>query len=594
MARTNSSKAAQAKELCRQLKPVIGKQADRIWQAFVAENSTGKDQIIEYLELLAAKHFHGALDDDGPTLLPPDRQEAEGEYSLGTVTYNGKLLHPFGLREGEFIQHTGIFGRSGAGKTNLGFLLVQKLIERGKPVIIFDWKKNFRDMINMPGFEDVAVYTVGHSTSPLKFNPLIPPPGTNPKTWLKKLISVVAHAYLLGNGVFSVFQKTIDQVYRDAGVYDGSVDRWPTFRDVLDALHNKQMSGREAGWATSALRALSSLCFGEMDTLVNQGHQDLSTLFKRPVILELDALTQSDKVFFVQALLLWIHHQRLAAPVRERFELAVMIEEAHQILSGERRSLLGGQSVMELTFREIRELGVGLILADQLPSQISTPALANTYTTICFNLKHRSDVGAMNQAMLLKDDQKDLLGRLKLGEAIVRLQGRGKGPFTIHVPEFKINKGSVTDVDVRYRMSQLGLLSVRKQSIEKRPPSHQHLSRDMLTPGQQHLDAESEPAHPDRYDASPAAMTVQNSDLTRARAFLKDVQRYPDNGVAERYKRLGLSVRQGQKIKNQLVDDGLIMEQVQTTRIGKLRVIRLTEQAELELSEHGDSHTESE
>jgi phosphatidylserine/phosphatidylglycerophosphate/cardiolipin synthase-like enzyme len=38
------------------------------------------------------------------------------------------------------------------------------------------------------------------------------------------------------------------------------------------------------------------------------------------VILELDALTQSDKVFFTQALLLWIHHLRMTEARREHFK----------------------------------------------------------------------------------------------------------------------------------------------------------------------------------------------------------------------------------------------------------------------------------
>ncbi len=201
MATSDQNKVARVRDLCRQLKPVIGEQADRIWMAYVAENDVGKEQILEYLELLAAKHFQGVLDADGPGLIPPTADGADGDYALGTVNYNGKDLHPFGLREEEWTQHVGVFGRSGAGKTNLGFLLVQQLVRRGKPVMIFDWKRNYRDLLELPGFEGMAVYTIGRPVAPLWFNPLIPPQGTNPRTWLKKLIAVIAHAYLLGNGV---------------------------------------------------------------------------------------------------------------------------------------------------------------------------------------------------------------------------------------------------------------------------------------------------------------------------------------------------------------------------------------------------------
>lgn len=98
------------------------------------------------------------------------------------MTYNEQNLYPFGLREHEMIEHVGIFGRSGAGKTNLGFLLVQQLVRAGKPVLILDFKRNYRDLLALPGFENMAVYTIGRSVAPLSFNPLIPPPGTSPQT----------------------------------------------------------------------------------------------------------------------------------------------------------------------------------------------------------------------------------------------------------------------------------------------------------------------------------------------------------------------------------------------------------------------------
>jgi hypothetical protein len=50
---------------------------------------------------------------------------------------------------------------------------------------------------------------------------------------------------------------------------------------------------------------------------------------------------------------------------------------------------------MEITFREIREFGESLIILDQHPSQISLPALGNTYCSICMNLKHKTDINAM-------------------------------------------------------------------------------------------------------------------------------------------------------------------------------------------------------
>ncbi|MBI1826580.1 MAG: DUF87 domain-containing protein [Planctomycetes bacterium] len=582
-------KSARVQELCRKLKPIIGERAERIWLAFLAEDEDGKAQIVDYLELLSAQHFRESLESQGPGLIPPNATQAAGEFELGQVSYNNRDLFPFGLREGEWTQHVGVFGRSGAGKTNLGFLLVQKLIEVGKPVLIFDWKRNYRDLLPLPGFEDVAVYSIGRSIAPFSFNPLIPPPETSPKTWLKKLIQVIAHAYLLGNGVLYMLQETIDRVYEEAGVYSGHIERWPTLRDVLELLKKRSVSGREAGWAASALRALASLSFGEMDVLVNQGHDDIASLLTRPVILELDALTQSDKVFVVQALLLWIHHLRMVEPTRETFKHAIVIEEAHHILSGERQSLLGGQSVMEITFREIREFGEAMVILDQHPSQISMPALGNTYCTICFNLKHRTDVNAMSQAMLLQDEEKNILGELQVGDAVVRLQGRSVKPFLIKVPEFIIHKGLFDDAKVRHHMTRLGLLAVRDHPIVRTSVAenygrdlhgqvntmHRMTTRDnndFLEGGADGLAAV--------HDGKGESLTRRLNDggFSKAEvAMLQDIATFPEAGIAERYKRLGWSVRQGQRVKQRLLAQGMVTEELKTTPRGNMRVVRLTE-----------------
>jgi predicted transcriptional regulator len=62
--------------------------------------------------------------------------------------------------------------------------------------------------------------------------------------------------------------------------------------------------------------------------------------------------------------------------------------------------------------------------------------------------------------------------------------------------------------------------------------------------------------------------------------FLSDIGEFPDSGVANRYKRLGFSVRQGQKLKARLAEEGLIEETLETTEKGSKRVVRLTEKGE--------------
>ena len=201
--------------------------------------------------------------------------------------------------------------------------------------MVFDWKRNYRDLLVGPEFQGVEVYTIGRDIAPLTFNPLIPPVGTDPKSWLKKLNEVIAHAYCLGNGVLFLLQQAVDGVYEEAGVYDHTVQQFPTFKDVLLKARSMDTRGRESGWLSSTLRALSSLCFGGMGELLNSAsNKSIDHILDGNVILELDGLSQADKTFFVQACLLYLHHKKMAENVREHFDRCVVIEEAHHILSG--------------------------------------------------------------------------------------------------------------------------------------------------------------------------------------------------------------------------------------------------------------------
>jgi hypothetical protein len=232
---------------------------------------------------------------------------------------------------------------------------------------------------------------------------------------------------------------------------------------------------------------------------------------------------------------------------REDFKHAIIIEEAHHVLSDERRSLVGGQSVMDIIFREIREFGESLILLDQHPSKISLYALGNTYCTICMNLKHKTDINAVAQCLLL-DKEKDILGLLEVGQAVVKIQGRIAHPFQVSIPEFVIEKGRITDTYVKKHMQDIAPV-IAEQDF--RLPANVEANSTM----------------------SKKADLAKNLEL----AFLQDVQDNPDSGIAARYKRLGLSVRQGQILKARSLQQSLIQETIEVTKTGRITALSLTD-----------------
>jgi len=168
-------------DTCLALKPIIGGQAEQLWQAYLVQDEDGKRELEEQIELWATTTLNADVENRTPVFLPPLDEEAVGDFPVGQVVYNHTPRSQFALRSDEIYQHLSIFGRSGAGKSNLAFGLLQGLAKAGMPLTILDWKRGWRELLHLPGFDDLRVYTVGRTVTPFRFNPLIPPPGVAPQ-----------------------------------------------------------------------------------------------------------------------------------------------------------------------------------------------------------------------------------------------------------------------------------------------------------------------------------------------------------------------------------------------------------------------------
>ena len=536
-------------ELCKRLKPILGSRIDRLWFTYLAENSDGKREIENILQILDAR----TLNQDGNEnvlLTPPPEEAAGGEYPIGMVSYNEKIIYPFGLRENELCQHIGIFGRSGAGKTNAGFILVENLLKKSKPVLILDWKRNYRDLLAYIKGHDFLIFTVGRNVSPFQFNPLIPPAGTQATTWLKKIIEVIAAAFYVGEGAMYLLQKAVNAIYKEFGVYEREVKEYPTMKDILKWLKEYKAKGREVNWLASTLRTVASLCFGEMGKVINiRHHIGIEELLKKNVIMELDALTNTDKTCFIEALLLWIHHFRLAEGSREQFKHCILVEEAHHLFM--KREAVKERTT-EIIMREIRELGESIVIITQHPSLVSIPALGNTYCTLTFNLKHNADVTTAANYMLLENERKKYLGKLPVGYAAVKMQGRWFEPFLIKMPLIRVEKGLVTDKAIKAKMggyfTYSRALEPKESSFEVIPAGHNsEEERDLKE--------------------------IENR-------FIIDIVNNPFTGIVNRYKGLEISTRNGNAIKESLIKKELIKKEEIVSKNGRIILLGLTKKGE--------------
>ena len=460
----------------RRLTPILGKEkAARLETAYLLADEETRKRILEMIDALKAAVFS---DEDLKTsvLMEPPTEDLvkEGEIELGMVLYGKKKLYPLKIKRETLLTHMGIFGSSGYGKTNLAQWLTINLAKLNIPVIIFDFsKRNYRDLLTIPELkEKIQIFTVGRNVSPFRFNPLRPPDGVEITQWAKEFSEVFDHAYWMMGGGRHIILKALGYLYEN-------FKPWPKISDLKEWLNKYRLSissSRERNWVATAERPLESLCFRELGLVFECEEGILPSEFLkegRITILELDALSTNDKTFFIEIMLQWLRDYLLVSNVREVLRGVIILEEAHHVLNREKSRILGTETVIDLIFREVRELGMGIVYIDQHPSLISYPALGNTSTHIYMNLgldtKHSSDIlDASNMLGLKYEEEGNYLRRLPVGHAFILMRNLAfPNPFLVEFPLVGIKKGSITDEMIKEFMQTKVLEEIKRLRKEK-------------------------------------------------------------------------------------------------------------------------------
>lgn len=600
---------SRAAELCRKLKPVLGRKIDLLWAVHQSDSTAaGKAEIEQTLELLAAKHLGDNFEPDRSPFPPPSESFAtKGTLALGEVTYGGRAMYPFRLQPDRLKEHLLIAGRSGSGKTNLTFVLLDEIMRQDIKVLALDWKRGYRDLLQHR--TDLRVYTIGRDVAPFKFNPFIPPAGCEPDVWIKLIVDVIASAYFGGEGVISLFVKGLDHLYREAGIFDGTCHSWPTVSDLLAWLQTTKLTGRAAMWKASAERILLAMTYGSFaKALQTQDNTHVRDLLAHHVVMEMDGLSSnSDRRMFSEALMLYLYRYLMARGPSAKLTNVVVLEEAHNLLLA--REDVVHESVLENSIRMIRQYGLGYVFVDQSASMLSKVAFANSYATIALSQKLATDVRAIASAMNLTDTQKEALRTLPIGSAVVRLADEHPEPFLVRVPRSPVVEGAIDDAQVRQAMYARGGGDLVDSGTSDTsggsggsggsrvsgdiPPTHGGSDEVTAIPAaDKYRHAKDNPpvgedatagstnshVHLDHPDHPP--LQNQNANIQMSRdviRYLDHIVQQPLATTVQRYEQLHLSRRRGNAIRNQLIKSGLVDSVPLPTRSGQVVLQELTD-----------------
>ena len=440
-----------------------------------------------------------------------------GEIKIGCVYDNiRKIEYPFGISRYELNQHMLESGRCGAGKTTLLIIILLNLISLFIPFLIFDFKRDYRSMIRHS--KDFYVFNKNN----FRFNPLIPPKGTEPVQWALIFTDIFFQNFYQGaaTSAKNIFLDVLLKLYEQKVLI--------TFNDVCNEFNRMLFDKNCPNNIKDSIRTIMVRAkpFNSiMGDTINCPGFDMESLMTKQVVLELDGLMIEYQTFIATLIFHWLFTYRLNLAERGELKHLLFFDEAKRLFS------LGIPLVGQLV-SVAREFGQGLILADQMPSSLDHATLANVYTTITLNLVAPRDINAISFAMGLNMEQRQALNSLPLKTAIVKMAGRYTEPFQIYIPELVVDK-NITDIELESYMEDklVALTPVTPPQPEQQAQPEQTLDNE------------------------------KNSVLTEnENNLLQDIKNHPYIPATERLKSLNMTTYMGRKLYSELIAKDFIKE----------------------------------
>lgn len=409
----------------------------------------------------------------------------ENAITIGNILHLGeKSTLPVRLSLEELSKHMFVTGSTGSGKSNTLYLIIDKLIKKGKKVLVIEpTKGDYRKVFG--GMADMTVYsTRENEKNLLKINPFAFPEGIQVNEHIERLVEIFGVCWPMYAAMPAILKKSIICAYSACG-WDIRKSEcrhgrlFPTIADVVVQLKkiiaSSEYSANTKGDYIGALQTrLESLQTGIYSTILSSSDcTDYEKLYDQNAIIDLHHIGSTETRSLLMAMLvLGLNEWRMSCNADDMdipLKHVTVIEEAHNILprvskhqSQEGANVLGKSVEMIAdVMSRIRTYGEGFIIVDQSPSAIDESAIRNTNTKIVMNLPDGEDCLIAGRAMsLTKDKQISKLSRLATGEAVVWQRGWNEAVLAL-----------VDEMSDRVPLKAGDNVSYVKESLRERPSS---------------------------------------------------------------------------------------------------------------------------
>lgn len=396
-----------------------------------------------------------------------DTGEVHEVISLGVSSMGYDVTFPVKL----FKKHAFIAGVPGAGKTNTMLYLVTTLwrdTQQHIPFLVLEpAKQEYRALAMIDGMEDLCVFSPGADTYfPLHINPFQFPVGLTLAEHIANLNAVFAGAFKLDPPTPFLLDSCIEKVYLDKGwnvnERNSGEKEYPMMQELYDAL---KVIMEDIGYAPDVKSNIKSVIEVRIGSLIRREVGNVYNVrnssikpedwLNRPVIIELEALGEGPANFMSLLISTFIREDlkiRKTSDIKSNrsnkfkreVEHIIFYEEAHNLVGPSTDDPMGDSVDPKISatkylvkmLAEVRALGEGIVIADQLPTAMAAEVLKNTGLKLGHRITAQDDRNLLGSTMSASADQLEEQGVFGTGQALIFYENLLK-PFKMRVCEWE-------------------------------------------------------------------------------------------------------------------------------------------------------------
>lgn len=425
----------------------------------------------------------------------------QSEIVVGSIADHGNPIRGMHLHlsKNDLNKHLFVCGLTGSGKTTTVKHILKSLTQQQEKVpflVLESAKRDYRQLLADDIFKgNLNIFTIGDGmVSPIRFNPFYIQEGVHPLVHIDYLKAIFNASFSLYGPMPSIVEKCLHAIYIKKG-WDLTLGTHPNFVDSKGNRDEKRYELEEHFYCfptltdlkdevdyyikneldyqgelrdnirTAIVVRLESLCVGAKGLMFNtHNFFPIEKLLSKNTILEMESLADDDdKAFFVGLVLVLLSEYRqkenpAVNPGMNNKGLRhfMVIEEAHRLLKNvdsERTTEMMGNpkgkavEVFSNILAEMRSLGQGVAVVEQIPSKISPDVIKNSNTKIVHRLVSRDDQSLLAGSLSIDDHEALYLNRLKTGHALCHKEGMGR-PVEC-VIQTNVNSHAISDAKVK-------------------------------------------------------------------------------------------------------------------------------------------------